>query len=188
MASRFDPRPAESCVHQLFEAQVGRTPDHIAVVYGPESLTYAQLNARANQLARHLIENGVQPDHLVGVCLERSLEMVVALLGVLKAGGAYVPLDPGYPAQRLSYMLRDSTPGVLLIQEGLREKLPVTPARIIALDTGWNEIGAQDTANPDTRALRLRPDHLAYVIYTSGSTGQPKGAMNPHRGVVNRLQ
>jgi amino acid adenylation domain-containing protein len=180
--------PPENCVHHLFEQQVARTPDHIAVVYGPDSLTYAQLNTRANQLARYLIRSGVRPDQLVGVCLERSLAMAIALLGVLKAGGAYVPIDPGYPAQRLSYMLRDAAPGVLLTQEALRDGLPAGAARIFALDTGWSEIGAQDTDNPDARVLRLYPDHLAYVIYTSGSTGQPKGAMNPHRGVVNRLQ
>ncbi|MDB6015101.1 MAG: amino acid adenylation protein, partial [Gammaproteobacteria bacterium] len=182
------PYPADKLVHQLFEEQVERTPDATAVVYEDDSLTYAELNARANQLAHYLRDRQMGPDRLVGVCLERSLEMVVGLLGVLKSGGAYVPLDPSYPLERLTYMLEDAAPQVLLTQAHLRAKLPATPTEVIALDADWPQIASQSLGNPDTNALCLLPEHLAYVIYTSGSTGRPKGAMNEHRGVVNRLQ
>mgnify|MGYP003042688785 CR=1 FL=1 len=178
--------PQDRLIHELFEEQVQRTPDAIAVVHEGECLTYAELNSRANQLARYLVsKEGVGPDQLVGICTDRSLEMVVGLLGILKAGGAYVPLDPAYPSERLAYMLRDATPSVLLIQERLRERLPNAAAEVIALDNDWNEIAKKITNNPDSRALGLRSDHLAYVIYTSGSTGQPKGVMIEHRNVVN---
>ena len=179
--------PKEKLVHELFESQVERSPEAIAVLYEGQSLTYAELNARANQLARYLREEGIGPDQLVGICMDRSLEMVVGLLGILKAGGAYVPLDPSYPTERLRYMLEDSAPRVILIQEALRGRLLETRAKVVALDRDWNQIAGQNTNNLNAASLGLHCRHLAYVIYTSGSTGQPKGAMNEHRGVVNRL-
>ncbi len=173
-------------LHELFEEQVERTPDGVAVEYEDQRLTYAQLNERANRLAHHLRERGVGPDARVAICAERSLEMVVGLLGVLKAGGAYVPLDPSYPAERLQYMLRDAAPQVLLTQGSVRERVSRTSAAVIVLDEQWSVIAEQPATNPPRQGLR--PDHLVYVIYTSGSTGEPKGAMNEHRGVVNYLQ
>ena len=177
--------PTQKLVHELFEEQVERTPGHVAVSYEDQSLTYEELNRRANQLARHLRGKGVGPDQLVGICVERSVEMVVGLLGILKAGGAYVPLDPDYPAERLQYMLEDSTPQVLLTQERLRERLPRNSSEVIALDSAWHEIAGQPTENPEREVVGLRDSHLAYVIYTSGSTGRPKGVMVEHRSVVN---
>ena len=179
--------PQEQQIQELFEGQVHRSPEAVAVVYEEHSLTYGQLNARANQLAHYLRSQGVVAQSLVGICVERSVEMVVGLLGILKAGGAYVPLDPHYPAERLAYMVEDAAPGVLLSQQSLLEKLPASAARVIALDGDWEHIAREATQNPDARELGLQPEHLAYVIYTSGSTGKPKGAMNEHRGVVNRL-
>jgi len=126
----------------------------------------------------------VGPDQLVGICVERSLEMVVGLLGILKAGGAYVPLDPAYPTERLAHMLEDAAPKVLLLQERLRERLPPTSAEVIALDEGWRQISESLTSNPALRARGLSSDRLAYVIYTSGSTGKPKGVMVEHRNVI----
>jgi len=180
--------PLEQTIPQLFEAQVLRAPEAPAVVCEDRSLTYAQLNERANALARHLEARGVGPDVVVGICAERSLEMVIGLLGILKAGGAYLPLDPTYPAERLQYMLTDGAPKVLLTQARVRGRLPAIDAEVIALDEQWHEIAQMPGANLDAAALGLTPDHLAYLIYTSGSTGRPKGAMNEHRGVVNRLQ
>lgn len=182
------PYAREKLVHEFFEEQVQRTPEAIAVVYEGASLTYAQLNGRANQLARYLVDHGIGPDQLVGICVERSFEMVIGLLGILKAGGAYVPLDPTYPADRLAYMLDDAAPKVLLIQERLREMLPQTKARFIALDGDWEKISALSESNLEPCVAGLRSQHLAYVIYTSGSTGRPKGSMNEHRALVNRLQ
>ena len=179
--------PREKLIHQLFEEQVDRAGDALAVMYEGQPLTYAALNERANQLARSLREKGVVPDTLVGICMERSLEMVVGLLGILKAGGAYVPLDPSYPSDRLSYMLEDAAPKIVLTQERLRSTLPRSNATAIALDGGWSEIAHQVSDNLPPQAVGLRSDHLAYVIYTSGSTGRPKGAMNEHRAVVNRI-
>lgn len=175
-------------VHQLFEDQVRRTSEGIAVTYEGTNLTYATLNRRANQLARFLSAKGVGPDELVGICVQRSPEMVVGLLGILKAGGAYVPLDPTYPPERLAYMLKDAAPRVVLTQGRLRDVLPHHAGELIALDDGWDEIvgdRGNDAPNPENTNLTAR--NLAYVIYTSGSTGAPKGAMNEHRGVVNRL-
>jgi len=174
-------------IHQLFEQQVNRAADAIAVTHEGESLTYGALNERANQLARELRERGVTPDTLVGICVERSLEMVVGLLGILKAGGAYVPLDPSYPSDRLAYMLEDAAPKIVLTQERLRAALPAARALVMALDSGWSEIAHRAADNLSPQALGLRPGHLAYVIYTSGSTGRPKGAMNEHRAVSNRI-
>ena len=179
--------PSRLCLHELFEEQVARTPGAVAVMYGDQSLTYAELNTKSNQLARYLRERGTGPDQLVGICVERSLEMVVGLLGILKAGGAYVPLDPSYPAERLHYMLDDAAPRVLLTQARLKDSLPPNDAEVIALDEQWGEIAQQPGSNLESQALGLRSDHLAYVIYTSGSTGQPKGVMVEHAGLSNYL-
>jgi amino acid adenylation domain-containing protein len=176
--------PQGKLIHELFEDQVERTPDAVAVVFEGESLTYAELNRRANQLACYLRDRGIGPEERVGVCLERGLEMVVGLLGVLKAGGAYVPLDPSYPAERLQYMLGDAAPRVLLTQAGLIEGLPPTDAEVIVLDEHWSEIAQQPSSDLDALAFGLGSHHLAYVIYTSGSTGQPKGVMVEHRNVT----
>jgi amino acid adenylation domain-containing protein len=175
-------------IHELFEEQVARMPEAIAVVYEGQFLTYADLEGRANQLARYLRDKGVGAEQLVGICVERSIEMVVGLLGILKAGGAYVPVDPDYPIERIAYMLKDAGSPVLLTQERLRERLPATAAEVIALDSDWSEIARQSSRRIEVSTVGLRPHHLAYVIYTSGSTGQPKGAMNEHRAVINGLQ
>ena len=177
--------PHDHCIHELFEEQVRRAPDAVAVVYEGALLTYGELNAKANKLARYLREIGIGPDQLVGVCVERGLEMMVGLLGILKAGGAYVPLDPAYPAERLAYMLEDAAPTVVLTQERLREGLPATASRVIALDSAWNEIAHQSSDNVDVKSIGLHADHLAYVIYTSGSTGRPKGVLLEHHGLCN---
>lgn len=176
--------PADECLHELVERQVERTPDAVALVYQDQELTYGELNRRANQLAHFLRELGVGPDVLVGICAERSLEMVIGLLAVLKAGGAYVPLDPSYPAKRLAFMLQDARVAVLLSQEHLVEGLPAHDARLVRLDADWKEVARRGTANPMGGA---RAENLAYMIYTSGSTGQPKGAMNTHGAIRNRL-
>jgi amino acid adenylation domain-containing protein len=181
--------PEQRCIHELIEDQVARTPDAVAVRCAGHTLTYAELNSKANQLAHHLQSRGVGPDRLVGICLERSLEMIVGILAVLKAGGAYVPLDPSYPSERLAYMLEDSVPCVLLTQMHLRPILPADALPTIALDDPAHlELLARDpNTNAPPPSLGLTSRHLAYVIYTSGSTGQPKGAMNEHRALVNRL-
>ncbi|WP_269462749.1 non-ribosomal peptide synthetase [Serratia marcescens] len=174
--------PLDQTLAALFEQQVRRTPHATALVSGTESLSYAQLNARANRLAHALIARGVGPDSRVAVCAERGLNMVTALFGILKAGGAYVPLDPAYPGERLQYILQDADPVLLLADAAGRAALgePVTPQ--LALEAALPETLSAE--NPERRA---QASHLAYVIYTSGSTGKPKGAMNEHRGVVNRL-
>ena len=172
-------------LHGLIEAQVRQTPDAAAVTFEGHRLTYRQLDSRANQLANALRGHGVGIETLVGICVERSLEMVVGLLGILKAGAAYVPLDPDYPSERLAYMLADAKAPVLLTQERLRTKLPALDgAKVIYLDSGWDVIGRESESAP---LVDVKPENLAYVIYTSGSTGQPKGAMNTHRGICNRL-
>ncbi|XXX99931.1 non-ribosomal peptide synthase/polyketide synthase [Sorangium sp. So ce204] len=176
--------PGERCLHELIEAQVGRTPHAIAVSHEDRALTYAELNARANRLARRLRELGVGPDVMVGVHVERSLEMVVGLLGILKAGGAYVPLDPEYPADRISYMVEDARPKVLLTQDRLAGRGPRTEARVWCLDRDWGEVDAYDAGDLTNLA---DPGHLAYCIYTSGSTGKPKGVTICHRALVNFL-
>ncbi len=174
--------PLDQTLAALFEQQVRRTPDATALVSGAESLSYAQLNARANRLAHALIARGVGPDSRVAVCAERGLHMVTALFGILKAGGAYVPLDPAYPGERLQYILQDADPVLLLADAAGRAALgePATPQ--LAL-----EAALPDTLSAENPERRAQASHLAYVIYTSGSTGKPKGAMNEHRGVVNRL-
>ena len=177
-------------LHELVEQQVARTPDAIAVRFEQHQLSYAALNAQANQLARHLRQLGVGPDRLVGVMLERSDAMVIALLAVVKAGGAYVPLDPAYPDDRLAHMLADSTPVIVLTQASLSARLPDPAQAHLALDTSATTamLTTYEAANLAPAEARLESQHLAYIIYTSGSTGQPKGAMNEHRGIVNRLQ
>ncbi|HYW19654.1 MAG TPA: amino acid adenylation domain-containing protein [Nodularia sp. (in: cyanobacteria)] len=176
--------PLENCLHQLFETQVNQTPDAVAVVFENQQLTYKELNQKANQLANYLQKLGVVADTLVGICVERSLEMVIGLLGILKAGGAYVPLDPTYPQERLAFMLEDSQTAILLSQQHLVQNLPPHKAEVICLDSDWEKIADQSSKN---LTCNLNPHNLAYVIYTSGSTGQPKGAMNTHQGICNRL-
>ncbi len=176
--------PQDVCLHQLFEAQVERTPDAVAVESDGGRLSYRELNEQADQLAIYLRGIGVRPDTLVGVCMERSLELVVALYAVLKAGGAYVPIDPEYPEERIAFMLRDAGVQVLLTQRRLAGSLPTYGGEVICLDGDWQPIAQGEPPKP---VRRTRPDNLAYMIYTSGSTGQPKGAMNTHRGICNRL-
>ncbi|RKG78442.1 amino acid adenylation domain-containing protein [Corallococcus exercitus] len=176
--------PKEATLTSLIAAQVERTPDAVALEFEGSRLTYRELDARANQLAHALRKHGVGPEVRVGLCVERSLEMVVGLLGTLKAGGAYVPLDPGYPQERLGWMLEDARPPVLLVQERLLSRLPAADAKVVKLDTGWEKIAREPTTAPAPTAT---PDSLAYIIFTSGSTGRPKGAMNAHGPVVNRL-
>jgi amino acid adenylation domain-containing protein len=178
----FAQYPQDKCIHQLFEEAVSLSPDAVAVVFEGEELSYRELNARANQLARHLRSLGVEPEVLVGICVERSPLMVIGLLGVLKAGGAYVPLDPNYPKERLAFMLEDSSVQVLLAPEKLLEKLPPHSARVVCLDSGWEEIAFYSSENPRSG---VKPENLAYVIYTSGSTGKPKGVLIEHRSLVN---
>ncbi|QSQ16101.1 non-ribosomal peptide synthase/polyketide synthase [Myxococcus landrumensis] len=172
------------CLHSLIEEQVRRTPEAEALRFEDASLTYAQLDARANQLARHLRALGARPGSLVGVSLERSLDLVVALLAVLKSGAAYVPLDPAYPRERLAGMLEDTQAPVLLTHERLLPALPPSSAQVLCLDTQWDAVAAHSAA---PLPLLAGADAPAYVIFTSGSTGRPKGAINAHRGIVNRL-
>jgi amino acid adenylation domain-containing protein len=179
--------PRQKLIHQLFEEQVQRTPRAVAVVHERQSLTYAQLNGRANQLARYLVRKGITPDQLVAICTERGLEMLVGLLGILKAGAAYVPLDPTYPHERLAYMLSDASPRILLTQARLAEHLPSSTAEVITLDKDWSRISEHRADNLDSEELAHRPHHLAYVIYTSGSTGKPKGVMIEQAALVNCL-
>ncbi|MEA5557996.1 amino acid adenylation domain-containing protein [Nodularia spumigena] len=175
--------PLES-IHQQFAAQVERTPDNIAVVFEDKQLTYKELNQRANQLAHYLQTLGVQPEIPVGIYIERSLEMVIGILGILKTGGCYVPLDPAYPVSRLTYFIDETNISVLLTQSSLLDKLPHYSGKILALDTDLQEISQTSENNPTTL---VNPDNAIYIIYTSGSTGTPKGVINNHRGVSNRL-
>ncbi|MDI2591032.1 amino acid adenylation domain-containing protein [Pseudomonas sp. 681] len=175
--------PLQQTIHGLFEDQVSCTPQALAVLAGDERLTYRELNERSNQLAHHLREQGVGPDSRVAICVERGLDMVVGLLAILKAGGAYVPLDPTYPLDRLAYMLADSAPAAVLVQGSTRGLLGEVAVPVIDLDQPvWRD---QPLGNP--HIPELTPQHLVYVIYTSGSTGQPKGVMNEHHAVINRL-
>src|SRR5580704_277813 len=181
--------PGELCIHALFEQQVQRAPEAIAVEQGEVYLTYAQLNTLANQLAHELIEQGVKPDGPVALCSERRPHLVIALLAILKAGGAYVPLDPTYPAERLRELLEDAQPVLLLSDAAGRSALGEQQLKLphLALDESLSLEKASEHSNPDPKVLGLTSSHLAYVIYTSGSTGKPKGALNEHRAVVNRL-
>ncbi|PYS87922.1 MAG: non-ribosomal peptide synthetase [Acidobacteria bacterium] len=176
--------PNEKCLHQLFEEQAARTPEQVAVTFEGRQLSYRELNGRANQLAAYLQTLGIGPEDLVAIYLERSPEMVVALLGVLKAGAAYVPLDLTYPTERLAFMLADAQVAVLLTQERLVAQFSEQQARIVSLDSDWPTIATQSEGNVVNRA---RPANAAYVIYTSGSTGKPKGVVIPQQGLVNYL-
>jgi amino acid adenylation domain-containing protein len=173
------------CIHQLFEAQVEKTPDHIAVVFENQHLTYRQLNEKANQLAHYLRSLGVKPEVVVGLCVERSLEMIVGILGILKAGGGYLPLDPAYPIERLSFMIEDANVLILLTQKHLLETLSIHPEKAICLDTDWEIIQQESSENPVNQTTS---QNLVYVIYTSGSTGKPKGVMIEHHSLVNFTQ
>ncbi|MEG4496904.1 amino acid adenylation domain-containing protein [Microcoleus sp. F10-C6] len=179
--------PKDKCIHQLFEEQVEKSPDATAVIFEDTHLSYKELNRRSNQLAHRLRKLGVGPDVLVGICVERSLSMLVAVLGVLKAGGAYVPLDPAYPQERLAFMLEDAQVKVLLTQKQLAEFTNLTeilPLAIVYLDADWETIACENDFNSISET---NSSHLAYTIYTSGSTGKPKGVQIRHRAVVNFL-
>lgn len=175
--------PRDSCIHHLFEAQARCTPDAIAIVFEDQQLTYQELDQRANQLAHYLQLFGVGPEVLVGLCLDRSITMIIGLLGILKAGGAYVPLDSAYPKERLAFILHDAQMLVLLTQQSLLERLSeVKDTQVLCVDTAWEQITQQSRAYP---ASAVGPRNLAYVIYTSGSTGTPKGVQIEHRGLCN---
>ena len=173
--------PQYECIHQLFEAQVLRTPESVALIFGERRLTYKELNRQANQLAHYLRGLGVGPESLVGICVERSVEMIVAVLAVLKAGGAYVPLDPVYPKERVTLMLQDSQASVLLTQQKLVAGLSEHQAQVVCMDSDWQRITQESGENPISLTT---PSNLAYVIYTSGSTGKPKGVAIEHRSTV----
>ncbi len=176
--------PQDQTLVELFQTQAEQTPDQTAIIFADQQLTYRQLNTKANQLAHYLITLGVGVETLVGISVERSLEMVIGLLGILKAGGAYVPLDPSYPPERLQFMLADSQVPVLLSQRHLLAPLPPTTANVVDLTSQWELIATHSVANPINRT---KATNLAYVIYTSGSTGRPKGVLGTHQGMVNRL-
>ncbi len=173
--------PENTHIHRLFEAQVQLTPEAIAVICEEHQLTYYELNVRANRLAHHLHALGVEPEALVGLCVERSMDMIVGLLGILKAGCVYVPIDPGFPPERLAFMLKDTRAPLLVTQEHLVEKLPERHPQLVCLDTDWPTIKLQSEANP---SCEIKPGQLAYVIYTSGSTGQPKGVLVEHHALA----
>ena len=176
---------AEQCIHELVEAQAARTPDNIALVFENHRITYRELNQRSNQLAHFLQKNGVGPETLVGMCMDRSLEMVVGIIAILKAGGAYLPFDIAYPPERLAFMIDDAKPAIVLTQEKLIEQLPMHGARTVCVDKDWPKIAQENQENPKSGA---RPANLAYVIYTSGSTGKPKGCLVTHYNVVRLMQ
>ncbi|HVG20351.1 MAG TPA: amino acid adenylation domain-containing protein [Blastocatellia bacterium] len=175
----------ETCVHHLLEAQAARTPDAVAVVFNGEGLTYRELNERANQLAHHLRRLGVGPGVLVGICLDRSVEMIIALVAALKAGGAYLPIDAEYPKERLAFMLKDAQAPVLLTSRKNSHRLPGHNAHTILLDRDWDLIARESRDNPTGEVF---PDNLTYIIYTSGSTGRPKGIGLPHRALTNLIE
>ncbi|GCE07390.1 non-ribosomal peptide synthetase [Dictyobacter aurantiacus] len=176
--------PTDRCLHQLFEEQARRQPRAVAVSYEEQELSYASLDARANQLAHYLQRLGVGPDVIVGLCVERSIEMVVGILGILKAGGAYAPLDPNYPRERLAFMLGETRAPVVLTQQRLLTNLPEQSGLVVCLDADWKRIEAEPQTPP---VSGVGPRHLAYVISTSGSTGTPKGIAIQHQGVVNNI-
>ena len=175
--------PDRQCIHDLIETQVDQTPDFTAVSYENQQLTYDQLNKKANQLAHYLKDRGVGPEVLVGLCVERSLEMIVSILAILKAGGAYLPIDPDYPAERIAFMVADACPTVILVHSATRDILPGNQ-KLVDMSAEANAIAQFGDENP---THRIHPHNLAYVIYTSGSTGKPKGSALAHQGVVNRL-
>ena len=177
--------PQEACIHQLFEAQVAQTPDTIAVVLGGQHLTYAQLNKRSNQLAHGLQREGVGPEVLIGVCLDRDVDLIVSLLGILKSGAGYVPLDPNTPQQRMAYIIDDVKLRCLVTTSVLKTRLPLGPYGLILLDSDQPWIAQEPERNVETR---VRPENLAYVMYTSGSTGKPKGTLISQRSVVRLVK
>jgi len=175
--------PQNICLHELFEAQVERTPEAIAVISSKGQITYQELNQKVNQLAHYLHNFGIRPGGKVGVAINRSIEMIVALLAVLKSGAAYIPLDPSYPQERLTYIIKDSSPAIILTNASIKKNLQTYGEKILALDTEWGEISNMSAENlPDSR---VATNDLAYIIYTSGSTGEPKGVMVEHHSVVN---
>ena len=177
--------PKDKCIHQLFEAQVKRTPEAIAAVFEGQQLTYRELDSQSNQLTHYLTKHNVGPGTLIGICMERSLEMLIGLLGILKAGGAFVPLDPAYPQERLVFMLTDTQAQILLTQSHLTARFAkIENLQPICLDTDWDTITQESEANPVTE---ITANNLAYVIYTSGSTGTPKGVAGLHQGAINRF-
>jgi amino acid adenylation domain-containing protein len=181
--NRYSAEVPPVCLHQLFESHAERTPEATAIVWQNEKMSYGELNAKANQLADYLRKQGVKPETIVGVYIEKSFETIIGVLGVLKAGGAYLPLDPNYPAERLQYMVETAGVSLLLSQENLRSRASeFTAQEIICLDTNWSEISLESAQNPESG---VTPDNLAYVIFTSGSTGKSKGAMITHRNVVS---
>ncbi|MEH1853286.1 MAG: amino acid adenylation domain-containing protein [Nostoc sp.] len=171
----------QACIHHLFEAQVELTPEAVAVVFEEQQLTYRELNIKANQLAQYLQNLGVGPDVLVGICVERSLEMIVGLLGILKAGGAYAPLDPNYPVDRLAFILEDAQVSVLLTQKHLLNNLPQNHTQVLCLDSEREILSQYSSENPESSVIS---ENLAYIIYTSGSTGKPKGVLINHSNIV----
>ncbi len=181
-ASEF---PSQRCLHQLFEDRVDAAPGAVAAICGEEALTYAELEERGNRLAHYLRQLGVGPSRWVGICVERSPEMVIGLLAIAKAGGAYLPLDPSYPKGRLAWMLKDTNLSVILTLDRLLDRFPDSKARLLCLDSEWDRIAELDASRPDSG---VTPADLAYVIYTSGSTGNPKGVMLDHRGRVNNFR
>jgi amino acid adenylation domain-containing protein len=178
------PYPDHLCAHQLIEQQAARTPDAVAAVFEGQELTYSELNRKANQLAHHLRRLGAHPESRVALCMTRSLEMIVGVLGIWKAGAAYVPMDPAYPRERLEFLLEDSGAEIVLTQEALAATLPAGAAKVVPLDTLWTTLEHECSCSS---VVGPAPDNLAYVIYTSGSTGKPKGVLIPHQGLVNYL-
>lgn len=176
--------PADLCIHHLFERQAAKTPNAVAIAFNGASLTYSGLDQRANQLAHYLQTQGVGPEVLVGLCVERSADMVVAMLAILKAGGAYLPLDPEFPVERLAFIISDAKAHLLLTEEHLKDRLPAEAKQTVYMDGLWSNI---DNSNIGSPTGEVRTEDLAYVIYTSGSTGKPKGVEVPHRAVVNFL-
>jgi len=176
--------PSDRCVHEYFEEQAVKTPDSVAVELGDEKLNYKKLNERANQVANYLVKLGAGPDTIVGIFIERSLEMVIGLLGILKAGSAYVPLDSSYPLERLSFMIEDSDISILLTKKTHIDKLPQTKAKVVLIDEEESEISKERIKNPERE---ISPSNLAYVLYTSGSTGRPKGVLMMHKALSNLL-
>lgn len=174
----------DRCVHELFETQVEQSPEAVALVAEGVKLSYRELNTRANQLAHFLRRFGVRPNSLVGLCTERSTEMIIGILGILKAGAAYVPMDPSYPRDRMSLILQDANIFVVLTQSHLLEALPRHDGPRLSLDSDWDVIARERKTNPPRR---VTPKNLAYVVYTSISTGPPKGVMISHRGLLNYL-
>ncbi len=176
---------SRKCMSELFEVQAQQTPESIAVEFEQQVLSYETLNGRANQLARYLLQLGIGPEARIGICIDRSLEMIVGLLGIMKAGGAYVPLDPDYPKERLQFILKDIRGNIAITSERTKKKLVECGANAICLDTDWRAISSESTANLTSR---VHPDNVAYIMYTSGSTGQPKGVEIPHSALINFLE